>query len=84
VTMSVAGVAPTRTSFSVHAGKLSVSNSTPITGKLQIVDVIGRTVMALDLSSQQSVSVDINGLVTGSYFVTLDSEGKRETYRFQR
>ncbi len=83
-TMSVAAATPTRTSFSVHTGKLSVSNSTPITGKVQVLDVIGRTVHVQDLVGQQSTMIDVSGLFAGSYFVTLDSEGKRETFRFQR
>lgn len=84
LTMSVAEAAPKHTIFSVHSGKLSVSNSTPITGKLQVSDIMGRAVISEFITSQQSVQFDVSGLVTGSYFVTLDSEGKRETFRFQR
>lgn len=81
---SVAQNAAPSTSFTVRNDKLTVSNVSALTGVVQIVDVLGRAWISSELVSQQSSTIDISSLPAGSYFVTLDSEGTRETYRFQR
>jgi aminopeptidase N len=70
--------------FSVHGSALHVASASAINGSLRITDVLGRTIYLAQATSEQVLAIDITPFPTGSYFVTLDSSGHRETYKFQR
>ena len=61
---------------------IQLNNQNPIDAQIQLFDVSGKLVRVITVDNTSSVSVNVEELTAGTYFVVLTSEAESTTTRF--
>ena len=66
---------PTNGQLKIESGKLKIE-------KVEIFDIVGKKIQSKTVNPQSEIVVDVSGLPSGTYFITIYGEGQKITKKF--